>query len=86
MIQAIVPAAGKMTGISTYRGNLDNPQPTNPAAPLAELQFDGITPHDLAKYLYDISAADYKGDDIRVCAAGGIYNGSSWDIAIINKY
>ena len=82
----IAPAAGKMTGISTYRGNLDNPAPTDPAAPLAELQFSGTTPHDLAKYLYDISAADYKGDDIRVCAVGGIYGGSSWDIAIVNKH
>ena len=82
----IAPAAGKMTGISTYTGNLDNPEPTNPTAPLAELKFNGTTPHDLAKYLYDISAASYKGDDIRVCAVGGIYTGTAWDIAIANKH
>ena len=80
------PAAGQITGISTYKGILDNPEPTSPTARLSELEFKGNTSHDLAKYLYDISAADYKGEDIRVCALGGIYSGSSWDIAIINKY
>lgn len=85
-VYLIAPVTGKMTGISTYRGNLDNPEPTNPTASLAELEFNGSTPQDLAKYLYDISAASYKGDDIRVCAVGGIYSGSAWDIAIINKH
>jgi IMP cyclohydrolase len=82
----VTPVAGRMTGISTYKGNLDNPEPTNPTAALYELKFDGITPHALAKYVYDISATIYKGEDIRVCAVGGVYSGSSWDIAIINKY
>lgn len=82
----VAPAAGKMTGISTYQGNIDTPEPTNPTARLAWLDFDGSTPHDLAQYLYDISAATYKDEDIRVCAVGGIYSGSSWDLAIINKY
>ena len=77
---------GKMTGISTYRGYLDNPEPTDPTSSLAELEFNGTTPHDLAKSLYDISAATYKDEDIRVCAVGGIYTGNSWDIAIVNKY
>lgn len=82
----VSPTIGKMAGISTYRGYLDTPEPTNPIASLAELKFDGRTPHDLAKYLYDISAAGYKGDDIRVCAVGGIFIGSAWDIAIVNKH
>jgi len=80
------PVAGRIIGISTYKGSFDNPEPTSPTARLSELEFKGSTSHDLAKYLYDISAADYKGEDIRVCALGGIYSGSSWDIAIINKY
>jgi len=80
------PTAGRITGISTYKGNLDNPEPTSPTAQLSELEFKGNNPQELAKYLYDISAVTYKGEDIRVCALGGIYSGSSWDIAIVNKY
>jgi IMP cyclohydrolase len=82
----VTPAAGSLTGISTYKGNLDNPEPTTPTAALVELKFGGNSPHDLAKYVYDMSAATYKNEDIRVCAIGGMYSGSSWDIAIINKY
>ena len=82
----VSPAAGHITGISVYQGSLDNPEPTNPTARLSWLDFNGSTPHDLAQYLYDMSAADYKGEDIRVCAVGGIFSGSSWDAAIINKH
>jgi IMP cyclohydrolase len=79
------PAAGRMAGISTYQGKLDNPEPTNPSQALSELEFDANSPHELAKYLYDMSAASYKGEDIRVCAVAGIYSGA-WDTAIINRY
>ncbi len=82
----VKPAAGRVTGVATYQGSLDNPQPTNPSNALSELDFDGSSPHDLAKYLYDMSAATYKDEDIRVCAAGGVYSGNSWEIAIINRY
>ncbi len=82
----VTPAAGSIIGIATYQGSLDNPQPTDPANALSELKFDGSNPHDLAKHLWDISAATYKGEDIRVCAAGGVYSGNSWETAIINKH
>ncbi len=85
-VYPVAPPAGGIAGISTYTGNLDNPEPTSPTPRLSWLEFKGSTPQDLAKYLYDISAASYKGDDIRVCSVGGIYSGSSWDIAIVNKY
>lgn len=104
---AMMPAPGMMVGISTYKGDLDNPEPsdpndfppkpdsadrTGPAKYMLDIStrtYKGEpkrTPLEIAKYLYDISAADYKGDDIRVCAVGGIYSGSSWDMAIVNKY
>ena len=82
----VAPAAGRMTGISTYQGNIDNPEPTSPTARLNWVEFDGTAPQALAKHLYDMSAATYKDEDIRVCAVGGIYSGSFWDVAIINKY
>ena len=81
----VSPAAGKMTGISVYQGNMDNPEPTSPTARLSWIEFGGSTPQELAKYLYDISEATYKGDDIRVCAVGGVYSRNSWDITIINR-
>jgi IMP cyclohydrolase len=82
----VTPSAGNITGVSTYQGNLDNPQPTNPGKALFDLPCIESTPHDLAKYLYDISAATYKGEDIRVCAIGGVYSDNSWNIDIINRY
>ncbi len=81
----VAPDAGHLTGMSVYKGSLDNPEPASPTARLSWLEFIGSTSRDLAKSLYDISAADYKGDDIRVCAVAGIYSGSKWEIAIINK-
>ncbi|MDO8578639.1 MAG: IMP cyclohydrolase [Dehalococcoidales bacterium] len=81
----VAPDAGHLTGMSVYQGSLDNPEPASPTARLSWLEFIGSTSRDLAKSLYDISAADYKGDDIRVCSVAGIYSGGKWEIAIINK-
>jgi IMP cyclohydrolase len=80
------PIPGTLTGISTYKGNMDNPEPTDPAAKLPVLQISGSTPDSLAKYVYDISSAVYKSEDIRVCAVGGIFSGGLWGISLINKY
>jgi IMP cyclohydrolase len=82
----VAPVAGRMSGVATYKGDMDNPEPPDPNEALTELEFDADNPHDLAKYLYDMSAAAYKGEDIRVCAVGGIYSGGSWDTAVINRY
>jgi hypothetical protein len=81
----VAPVAGRMGGVATYKGNLDNPEPPNPNEALTELKFNADNPRELAQYLYDMSAASYKDEDIRVCAVGGIYSGK-WDIAVINRY
>jgi IMP cyclohydrolase len=85
VVRQLNAVPGKLSGISTYRGSMDNPQPRDPAPPLSELEFSGETPQDLATNLYDISAADCKGFDIRVCAVAAIHSGAKWEIAIINK-
>jgi IMP cyclohydrolase len=80
---AVSPRAGKMIGISTYKGSLDNPEARDPGAIFPELEFKGLTAEDLATSLFDISAANYKGNDIRVCAIGGmrsVQNGWSFFI------
>jgi IMP cyclohydrolase len=79
-------SVGSLGGVSTYKGNLDNPEPTDPKAPPSQIKFAGKTPQDLAKHLWDMSAANYKGEDIRVCTLGGICSADSWEIAIINRY
>jgi IMP cyclohydrolase len=78
--------AGRMSGVATYKGDMDNPEPTDPKNALTEIKCDADSPQDLARYLYDMSAASYKDEDIRVCAVGGIYTGGSWDMAVINRY
>jgi IMP cyclohydrolase len=80
------PGHGWMSGISTYKGNMDNPEPTDPAAPLSRLECKANTPLDIAQFVWDISAASNKGDDIRVCAVSGIYHDSAWVLHIINKH
>lgn len=82
----LAPEGGCLVGVSTYQGDLDNPQPTDPAASLTWLEFTGATPQELAQHLYDLSAASYKGEDIRVCAVVGGYSGGRWGVAVVNRY
>jgi hypothetical protein len=66
---------------------MDNPVATDPNAKLPLLKFDGKTPAELAKYIYDISQVSYKGDDIRVCAVGLVRTlDNRWDISVINAH
>jgi IMP cyclohydrolase len=79
------PGAGKLTGVATYQGFLDSPEATSPAAVLPVLEFNGKTAEELGKYVFDISAASYKGNDIRVCTISGIYaNQGGWTFYIHN--
>ena len=83
----IKPKAGTLTGISTYKGDMDNPGAFDVEGGLPELEFGGETPEELARFVYDISEASYQGDDIRVCSVGGIRaEGNSWKVAIINRH
>jgi len=77
-------SAGKLSGISTYQGNIDNPAAFDPGRGLPVLEFAGRTPQELARFIFDISEAKYNGSDIRVCSAGGILTNQGWNIEIIN--
>jgi len=46
------------------------------------------TPQELADFIYGISSATHQGDDIRVCAIGGIRSDDNrtWKLAIINRH
>jgi IMP cyclohydrolase len=76
---------GTLTGISTYRGDLDKPEASQPETALATINLEARTAQGLAEFIFDISAAEYKGHDIRVCALGGILDEKGkWEIVIRN--
>ncbi|MGP8079682.1 MAG: IMP cyclohydrolase [Dehalococcoidales bacterium] len=82
----IEPTLGTLTGISTYRGSLENPEP-NEANTVIKIDFNGKTAIELAEHLFEISKAAYNGDDIRVCAVGGIRSEDkhTWQVAMRNR-
>jgi len=83
----LMPQPGTIVGISTYKGSLDNPESREPSSVLPEIEFKGKSSQELASYLFEISAASYKGNDIRVCSIGGIRSDDlTWNISIINSY
>jgi len=83
----IKPEPGGLVGVSTYRGDMDSPQAFDPDSELPGLRFSGKTAEDLAEYLFQISAATYQGQDIRVCAIGGICaRDGTWSLYIKNQY
>jgi IMP cyclohydrolase len=82
----VEPAPGTLTGISTYKGNLENPEPNDPDN-LSKIEFKGKTAIELAEHLFEISKAVHNGDDIRVCAIGGIRSEDkhTWQVAMRNR-
>ena len=69
MGRQVKPEPGTMTGISTYRGELENPEAFDQDSALPVLEIEGETPEDIAEHIYSISEASNQGDDIRVSAA-----------------
>jgi IMP cyclohydrolase len=82
----IKPQEGTLYSVSTYHGDIDNPGAYKIEKGPAELKCAAQNAGELAEFIYDISAVDYKGDDIRVCAVGGIREGTAWQIAHINRH
>jgi len=83
----IEPISGTLIGISTYKGSLENPESFDPVAGLARIEFNGKTAIELAEHLFEMSKAAYNGEDIRVCAVGGIRSEDkhTWQIAMRNR-
>lgn len=77
---------GSFAGVSTYQGGMDNPTAYDVSKRAAILQVTATTPPTLAQYLYDLSAASYNGDDIRVCAVGSVYADGKWTLAVVNRF
>jgi IMP cyclohydrolase len=83
----IEPAPGTLSGISTYKGSMETPEGSDPSLGLADIEFKGKTAIELAEHLFEISKAAYNGDDIRVCAVGGIRSDDkhNWQVAMRNR-
>ena len=82
------PAPGTLIGISTYAGNMGKPASFKIDDGLPVVPFDIETPEEIAAFIYDISAETNQGDDIRVCAVGGVRSADNqtWQTAIINRH
>jgi IMP cyclohydrolase len=75
---------GTLTGISTYNGALENPESFDPTSGLPTLEITATSPDGIAKYLFEISSANNKGQDIRVCTVGGVRFAKGWTVSIVN--
>jgi IMP cyclohydrolase len=83
---AVKAAPGNLVGIATYNGDIENPTHFTGLTNLPQIKYTGNDAQGLAEYLYKLSEINYKGDDIRVCAVGGIYDGKKWQVSFVNRY
>ena len=88
VIYETVPEPGTLTGISTYRGDLADPVSFDIKGNLPVIELAAESPEEIADYIYNISEAANNGDDIRVCAIGGVRSNDdlTWNIAVINRH
>ena len=84
----IKPEKATLTGISTYNGNLESPLAFDVTGDLPVVENNHNTPAEIAEYIYGISAAMNQGDDIRVCAIGGVLSSDkkTWELSMINRH
>jgi IMP cyclohydrolase len=82
----IKPEPGIYSGAATYQGNIENPPAYDIQSGPTSLECGAKTPQELADFIYNISAENYKGDDIRVCGIGGVRTGNTWKTAIVNRH
>jgi len=83
----LTPKLGVLTGVSTYHGDMENPGAFHAEKGPAELKLDAKKPQEIADFLYEISAAQNKGEDIRVCTIGGVREADgTWKTAFINRH
>jgi IMP cyclohydrolase len=83
---SVKPKPGVLLGVSVYNGDMENPGAFKADKGPAELKCAGKTPQEIADFIYEISAMDYNGDDIRVCAIGGVRTDNTWKLALINRH
>jgi IMP cyclohydrolase len=79
---------GALACVSTYAGDMAEPKPFAADSGPSALPCDAATPRDLAHFVYDISAAENNGQDIRVAAVAGVRrdDGLTWKLFHLNRH
>ena len=82
------PAAGEFYGVSTYHGDMKKPGAYRAENGPVTMMVMASKPKELARSLYELTAAEYEGADIRVSAVAGIRTDDkvSWKLAHINRH
>jgi len=81
----VEPLPGTLIGVSTYKGPFEPPESRHPNDALSKVEFKGKNSAELGGLLFDISKAEYKGNDVRVCSMAGISaDKKSWALSIHN--
>jgi IMP cyclohydrolase len=84
---SLKPKPGILYGVSVYNGNIENPGAFKANKGPTEVKFSAISSQEIADFIYEISALTYQGDDIRVCAIGGVREAdNTWRLALINRH
>jgi hypothetical protein len=83
--QPLSMTPGTLEGLSVYKGDLAKPEARDPRADLTTLRCSATSPGELADFLFDLSAADYEGNDIRVCSVAGVWSGTAWELSLRNR-
>jgi IMP cyclohydrolase len=84
---SVKPKPGIFYGVATYYGNMEIPGAFKAVKGPSEIKCDGKIPQEITDFIYEISAATNQGDDIRVCAIGGVREANNtWKIALINRH
>jgi IMP cyclohydrolase len=85
--QEVKVVGGMLTGVSTYKGEMEKPEANQPESVFANVNLVVNSARDLAKFVFGISAAEYKGNDIRVCALAGVLaDNGKWEFDIQNAH
>ena len=79
---------GALGCVSTYAGDMAQPEPFKADDGPSALAIDAETPKDLANFIYEISAAQNNGEDIRVTAVAGVRqpDGLAWKLFHLNRH
>jgi IMP cyclohydrolase len=86
-VWSVKPKPGIFYGVATYHGKMEKPGAFRAAKGPSELKFSAITSHEIADFIYEISAAMYQGEDIRVCTIGGVRGTDNvWKVAFVNRH
>jgi IMP cyclohydrolase len=82
----VEPRSGTLIGISTYKGDMEQAEARDPEDTLPGLEFKGSKAEELAEFLFGISGAVNKGNDIRVCTVSGVLSNGNWEVAVKNLH